>query len=275
MNALRSALICACALSLAACSRDTDGTPFEPDPLAALRFINAVPDTMAMDYRIVSSVTNAGMFDAEFRTNQRFYTPILAGQHMVTVFLSSTDPAIASTVVAEETLNLTAGTNYTFIHSGFMRTGGTPAAAISVVEDSPPTPGGGMVALRVLNLAVGQPAMDVFVGTDDASELPGTTATWTDVAAGSTTDYVQMGVDALRLATTETGLTTPALVANTAAPEGDEATGTSSPIPGVMIEGSVLTMVILPPSVAGSLAPQGGAFDVPGVVFLVDRRPDN
>jgi hypothetical protein len=62
-------------------------------------------------------------------------------------------------------------------------------------------------------------------------------------------------------------------VANTAAPTGAPASGTSSPITGVKIAGSVLTVVVLPRSVAGSQAPQTAAFQTPAFAFLNDRRP--
>ena len=50
---------------------------------------------------------------------------------------------------------------------------------------------------------------------------------------------------------------------------------TSNPIAGASVAGSVITAVIVPASVVGSTAPQGGAFAAPSAVFLVDRRPAN
>lgn len=273
MRSLRLVLLTVCAASLVACERNTEGTPFEPDPLAALRFINAVPDTMALDYRIVDIVTNAGMFDAAFRGNQAFYTPILAtGERTIRVFLSSTDVTIAQTVVGETKFTFAEGKNYTVIHSGFMRTGQTPAVGISIVEDTPPTPAAGKVALRALNLAAGLGAQDVYVGTTTTGR-PSTTAQWTNVPFGQFTPYVELDTAALRVATTATGTTTPLLVANTAAPAGSAAVGTVSAIPGVRIPGSGITIVILPRSVAGSTAPQTTAFQTPAFAFVFDRRP--
>ena len=42
---------------------------------------------------------------------------------------------------------------------------------------------------------------------------------------------------------------------------------------GARVAGSVLSAVIVPRSVAGSLAPQSAPFTVPTAVFLVDKRP--
>jgi hypothetical protein len=262
-----------CVASLAACGRDIDGTPFEPDPLAAVRFVNAVPDTIALDYRIVDIVTNAGSFNAAFRTNQPFYTAIVAGPHTIRVFLSSTDVAVTSTMVSEVTHDFVEGASYTFIHRGFMRSGQAPATEIEIVQDDPPAPAAGQVALRALHLGAGMGDLDVFVGTDaTAGNTPGATPTWANVAYGTFTPYVQVDTAALRFAATAPGTTTPLIVDNTAAPAGADTVGTSSRIPGVRTAGSVLTVVILPPSVVGSMA---ASFTTPGFAFLFDRRPPN
>lgn len=259
---------------VAACEPSTEGTPFEPDPLAAVRFINAVPDTMAMDYRVVDIVANAGLFDAAFRGSQPFYVPILAGERTIKVFLSSTDVTVAQTVVNETKFTFEQGKSYTFVHSGFLRPGQTPAAAVSVADDAPPTPAAGKVVMRALNLGAGLAAVDVYVGTT-TSGLPSGTPRWTNVAFGGFTPYVELDTAALRVAATATGTAAPLLVANTAAPAGSAASGTSSPIPGVRIAGSGITIVILPRSVAGSAAPQTTPFQSPAFAFLFDRRPPN
>jgi hypothetical protein len=261
---------------VAACDEGSDPFPVETVPLAAIRFINAVPDTMALDYRFVDFLTNAGFFDAAFRGALQLYQPIEAGSHTFKVFLSSTDVTVTSNFVNETTFDFAEGGYYTIIHSGYMRSGSTPAATVAVVEDDPPTPAGGTVALRALNLAADLGGVDVFVGTTStAGQPPAAAATWTNVGFGTFTPYVELDTAGLRVAATATGTTTPLLVANTAAPVGDTARGTVSPIPGVRIAGSVITVVVLPRSVAGSMAPQTAAFLVPAFGFLYDRRPPN
>jgi hypothetical protein len=272
MKSSRFVLLTLCGVSLAACERNTSGTPFEPDALAALRFVNAVPDTMQLDYRIVDIVTNAGMFNADFRSNQAQYVPILAGQHTIRVFLSDSALAVAQVVVNETTFDFEQGKSYTFIHSGYMRPGQTPAVTAAIVEDAPPTPAAGKVAVRALNLAAGLGGMDIFVGTT-ATGLPAASATWTNVAFGTYTGYVELDTAAYRVAATATGTVTPLVVANTAAPAGSAASGNTSAITGVKMAGSALTFVLLPRSVAGSRAPQSSAYTAPVVTFLNDRRP--
>lgn len=275
MRTLRGlTLIAATGAALVGCDEGADTTPFDPVPLAAVRFVNAVPDTMAMDYRFVDIVTNAGMFDATFRGSQAQYQPLEAGQHTFRVFLSSFDATVASTVVDETTFSFQNGAQYTVLHAGFLRSGSSPAAAVTIAEDDPPTPAAGKVALRVIHLGAGMNAVDVFVGTNSTSgETPAPAASWTSLAYGDYSPYVEFDTAGLRVAATDIGTTTPLVVANTAAPAGAAASGTSSAIAGVRMAGSALTIVILPPSVTGSMAPQSSAFQVPAVVFLNDRRP--
>jgi hypothetical protein len=268
----RPVLAAVVAAGVLACDNGFDPIPMETVPLAAVRFINAVPDTMALDYRFVDHLSNAGFFDAAFRANQAQYQPVEAGSHTFRAFLSSTDVTIAQQFVNETTFDFAEGGRYTVIHAGYLRSGQTPAATVTVATDDAPTPAAGRVALRALNLAGPLGAVDVFVGEDaTADQPPSATATWTGVAFGTFTPYVELDTAGLRVAATATGTTTPLVVANTAAPAGAAATGTSSPITGVRIAGSVITVVVLPPSVAGSMAPQG--FTTPGFVFLNDRRP--
>jgi hypothetical protein len=270
MRIFHVAALCALAGGLAACDDGTEGTPFEPEPLAAIRFVNAVPDTMAMDYRFTTAVLNAGMYDATFRTVQENYVPFPAGNYTITVFLSSNDPAIAQQVIATVTDDYADAGRYTFVHSGALRAG---SATATILEDNATAPAAGKVALRVLNLGAGMGSLDVFVGTTGTG-LPSGAASWTNVAFGAATGYVEFDAAALRVAATATGTAAPLVVANTAAPAGSAATGVQSAIPGVQQVGSVLTVVILPASTPGSMAPQTSAYQVPAFRFLVDRRPD-
>jgi hypothetical protein len=272
MRIFHVAVLCAFAGGLAACDDGTEGTPFEPEPTAAIRFVNAVPDTMAMDYRFTSAVLNAGMYDAAFRAVQENYVPFTAGSYTITVFLSSYDPAIAQQVVATVTDDFADAGRYTFVHSGALRSG---AATATIMEDNATAPAAGKVALRVLHLGAGMGNLDVFVGTTTGSgTLPSGTASWTNVAFGGATGYVEFDAAALRVAATATATVTPLVADNTAAPAGSAATGVQSAIPGVQQVGSVLTVVILPASTPGSMAPQTAAYQVPAFRFLVDRRPD-
>jgi hypothetical protein len=285
MTRLQFSAICALAFG-AACTKEQSFTEPLP-PLAAVHWVNAVPDTGQQDLRIVDIVSNAGLFDADFRGSTMFYQAIEAGSRTLRIFMSSTtNQQIASTVLTESSLNLTAGAQYTVIHSGFAR-GGAPAKAVTVIQDNPPTPAVGQIAVRVINAAAGLGAVDVWfrphaVNVATADSLPDTRDA-AAVAFGTASTYAAKpvdatGTDSIRIIVTAAGTKTPILfggVNGLKAPAGLAGDIINNPIAGTRVAQSVLTAVVVPASVAGSQAPQGGAFGSPSAVFLVDRRPPN
>ena len=275
MTALRFCALSGVVILGIGCSKEKTFTEPLP-PLAAIHFLNAVPDTMQLDFRVVDIVSNAGFFDANFRDGNMFYTGIEAGSREIRVFLSSTNPSIASQVVWDSTLNLTAATNYTLIQTGFARTGQTPARAALLLTDNPVAPGAGNIGLRVVNAGAGLGNISVNVTLHAADTLPDTPLL-ASVAYGATSGYLTLPVDAVaadssRVVITAAGTKTPVL-ATVKLPAGLAGTATTDPIAGARVAGSVLSAVIVPPSVAGSAAPQTAPFLVPTAVFLVDRRP--
>lgn len=290
MTPLRSLSLCAAAAAVLGCAKDA--TFVEPLPdYAAIHWVNAVPDTGQQDIRVIDIVSNAGLFDANFRGSNMFYQGIEAGTRTVRIFNSSTDPVIASQILQETTLPVTTGAGYTFIHAGFARTGGTPARAVLVIPDTPPTPAAGNVAFRFINAAAGLGNLDFRVTRKAADTLPdaplvgnvafGAASAYTGVKADSMRVFhPRVGVDStvfydtLRVVATAAGTKTPVLFTTTV-PFGSPNTinSTVQPIAGAAIPGSVITAVAVPRSVAGSQAPQSAAFLVPASVLLVDRRP--
>lgn len=275
MTALRFCALSGVVILGIGCSKEKTFTEPLP-PLAAIHFLNAVPDTMQLDFRVVDIVSNAGFFDANFRDGNMFYTGIEAGNREIRVFLSSTNPSIASQVFWDSTLALTAATNYTLIQAGFARTGQSPARATWVLTDNPPAPGAGNIGLRVVNAGAGMGNVDVNVTHHAADTLPDTPLLG-NVAYATASAYLTLPVDAVaadssRVVITAAGTKTPVLAA-VKLPTGLAGTATTDPIAGARVAGSVLSAVIVPPSVAGSAAPQTAPFTVPTAVFLVDKRP--
>jgi hypothetical protein len=240
--------------------------------------VNAVPDTGQQDIRVVDIVSNAGLYDANFRGSTMFYQAIEAGSRSLRIFNSSTDPVVAQTIIGETSLSLSAGTNYTFIHQGFARTGQTPARQTVLLTDAPPTPAAGQVAVRAIHAGAGMGAVDVFfvkrtVNPTTADSLPDTPHV-ANLTYGNASAYVSVAADgtgdALRAVITTTGTKTALATVN--APVGVAGSATVKPIAGATQAGSVMTAVLVPPSVTGS---QATSFTTPGAVYLVDRRPDN
>ena len=280
--------ICAAAVAVLGCKKDATFTEPIPD-YAAIHWLNAVPDTGQQDIRVIDIVSNAGLFDANFRGSNMFYQPIETGARTVRIFNSSSIDTIASQVLSTTTVNTTVGQGYTFIHAGFARTGGTPARTVLVIPDNPAAPAAGQVGIRFINAAAGLGNLDFNVmrkGTDTVPDLPlrgavafGTAATYATVPADSMRVFhPRAGVDSivfydtLRVVVTAAGTKLPILF-TTILPLGSPNTINQvvQPIAGGAIAGSVITTVAVPRSVAGSQAPAG--FTTPAGVVLVDRRP--
>lgn len=290
MMPLRSLAICAAAAAVLGCQKDATFTEPIPD-YAAIHWLNAVPDTGQQDIRVIDIVSNAGLFDANYRGANMFYQPIESGARTVRIFNSSNVDTIASQVLTTTTVNTTVGQGYTFIHAGFARTGGTPARTVLVIPDNPAAPAGGSVGVRFINAAAGLGNLDFNVtrkGSDTLPDLPlrgniafGTAATYANVPADSMRVFhPRTGVDSivfydtLRVVVTAAGTKTPILF-TTILPLGSPNTINQvvQPIAGGAIAGSVITTVAVPRSVAGSAAPQTAAFLVPAGIVFVDRRP--
>jgi hypothetical protein len=258
------------------------------EPAAGIRFINAVPDTGAMDFRFVDIPENSAHWNQGFRNNPVIasnvttsqgvqFKPARAGSRTFRIFLNSTDPAVASTVVMERTVDLVADHNYTVLLWGNARTGSAPALTLTIIDETVADPGNN-VALRVIN-ATGS-AIDVrqYPSTGTAPA----TATWANLAPMTVSSYVTTAPGQLRFNVQPAGGGT-ALFADALALPGAAAVigppGPTDALPGTTVAGSAVTAIVFPRSVAGSRAPQttGSAtvpsYTVPVVTFVWDRRP--
>jgi hypothetical protein len=130
----------------------------------------------------------------------------------------------------------------------------------------------------MLHAGVGLANVDVNVTRHATDTLPDAPAVANLAYKGIGTYFAlardTVAADSLRVVVTAAGPKTPVLF-SLKLPRGIVGTPTSNPIAGAGVAGSVLTAVIVPASVVGSTAPQGGAFAAPSAVFLVDKRPPN
>lgn len=273
--------------TVAGCKREPTFT--EPLPaLAAIHWVNAVPDTGAQDIHVVDIPSNAGLYRSVFRDpntgSNMFYQPIEAGSRTVKAFMAASatgSPAMAQTVLTEVSVTLNQNTSYTFIHHGFARSGSTPAKAGILITDTPPTLGTGQIAVRIINAAAGLGNLDVWVvkravNAATADSLSDTRSAASMAFAAAPSNYLTFPVDgsgdATRVVVTAAGTKTP-ILAQVTAPVGVAGTSTADPIAGGAVAQTVFSAVIVPRSVAGSQAPQ--ALTTPGVIYLVDKRPPN
>lgn len=231
----------------------------EAIPTAGVRFINAVPDTGAMDFRPVDILENTTFYNVAFRGSTLLLyknTQVGTNRHF-RIFRSPTPGAPpaqqlaeAQTVVADiPNVTLEAGKNYTFILWGYARTGSTPAMKVTQLSDDPADPGA-QVALRVIN-ATGA-AIDArdYISTG----APGA-VTWANVAPLTASSYVLRAPGQYRYNVTAAGGANPLFV-DVLAPVGLAETVDLDALPGTTVAGSAVSLIVFPGSVAGTTAAQ-------------------
>lgn len=245
-------LLGALAVAAAACSKDKSGVTNPIGPKAGIRYFNAVPDTISLDFHAVDIVENSDFIHTQFRELKRsYYMAIDPGSRHYKVFPDTILLNVTSSALVDTTLNFTANTNYTIVHAGFSRTSLSPRQRLYVFTDTTPTVPAGQVAVRVINAGTSG-NFDVYNCASTTCTLPATAAL-SNVAPLSPTKYIFLptaATTAFRI--TAPGSTTP--VASAVLPAGDVGGTQIDPIPGSSIAGSVFTLIIYPPSVAGSPA---------------------
>jgi hypothetical protein len=255
------------------CSKETGPFLASTPPIAYVRYVNAVPDSGAFDWRPVDAIENSPF---ALGLNFRGFTPYQAmgaGARHLRIFPTSTDINVTSQIVIDSTITFAANTHYTVIHFGYTRPGSSPEDKLIILEDEFPANLGSQIALRVINLGLGLGAIDVFAPASTADPLPATPA-FAAVPIGTASSYLQLPIGGINLRTTAAGTTDPVL-ASVVADTGATAVPTANltTIGGSRQPGSVITALLFPASVLLSTAPQTTAFKNPSVVYLVDKNP--
>jgi hypothetical protein len=287
MNFSRLFLLGGVAATVAACGGSSDVTVVSPDPAALVRFINAVPDTGAMDFRFVDAVDgvpSTPFVNLKFRDGfDRAYQRVNVGPHHIRVFMgsanvgpsgSTNDPTVVSTVMGDTSFTFALGVHYTFVFYGSARAG---AQKFLILTDNFTPPPSGNFSLRAVN--TNPVAQDVYVtsSTTALTTVSGTPA-FANVAPLAATPYANFAVAGgsgnYAVTATDAGTATP--VRSTLMPVG---TAAVAEVPGVSPAlsatagsrvGGVFTAYIFPASTAGSKA---ASFTTPGVVLQADKQP--
>lgn len=251
--------------TLAACGTTGPTTDGQLQPSASVRYVNAVPDTLAFDVRFVDALQNFPAFGMA-RGTSIAYQPITAGSRQIRVFLSSTNAALAQTVMWDTTYNFAAGKLYTIVTTGFAVVGKTPVRQLFIVEDLPGAPAASQFGLRVVNLAAGAGTIDVFA-TNKSAGVPAL-PTAAALAYGGATGQFSLPTtavgDTLIVRAAPTGTVTFNATGN--ALVGAPGTVTVNPVAGTRVAGSVLTAFVYPTNAAGTTF---------GVATQWERRPAN
>lgn len=296
-RSVKFSLLCLAA-GMGACSSPELVHPTENLPYAGVRFINAVPDSsgaFGMDFRFVDLLESNAHFRITFRNSPSGSVPTAIqykgareGSRHFRVFLDDTLQSIASTVVVDQTVNLTKEHNYTALLWGNGRSTGADKMRFDFWDEDEVAPAAGKIKLRVINAT----ANPIDVWAYRGSTTP-QIATWPAVPAYTRSNYVEVDSGSYNYLVRNLG-TLPGnnLVAATAALAGQVATCSGRPsneytasnpsgcptgqpadieaLPGTKVAGSAITGIIFPPSVAGSRAAQ---FSSTGIGFMWDRRP--
>ena len=283
-------------VAVAACSDDPISREVAPAPFTSIRWVNAVPDTVAMDYRIVDYPSNASEPNLAFRASSGNWRNLPPGAHHIKVFFTNTTQAgtnvsVVSQTFVDTTLTFDEGKKYTILHYGFAKAAATPKQQLVVIEDVPPSPAAGQIALRAINAAPALGTIDLYA--IPAAATGGATtgaATFPALAPGAIAPWVAMSsvaTGSYRVAATAPAST--AALADALAPVGVAAVPSTTvagvvsqpldAIAGTQQEQSALTAVVFGPAVAYTLTtPTGATVVVPGgttggVTVLLDRNP--
>jgi hypothetical protein len=306
MRFTRMSMAAIAVAGLTACGSDVVTKEITPDPFSSIRWVNAVPDTVAMDYRIVDYPSNASEPSLAFRSSSGNWRNLPPGAHHIKVFFTNTtaagqDVSVVSQVFVDTTLTFEQGKKYTILHYGFAKAGATPKQQLVVIEDVPPTPGAGQITLRAINAAPGLGPVDLYTipatavggatsGSPTFTNLaPGAIATWVGLAAlpGPVLPATTPLATTYRIAATAPASTTP--VADGLAPPGQIGVPSTTvagvvsqpldPIAGTQQPLSDLTAVVFGPQVSYKLrTPTGGSVTIPAtttgaVTVLLDKHP--
>jgi hypothetical protein len=273
---LKISVLCLAAGALSACRPD-EVIESEVIPTAGVRFIHAVPDLPAVDFRFVDLVESNAHYNVAFRggpTTSGGITALTkvqfkaarAGARQWRIFRNSTSQTTATIVIDEGTTDLTAGHNYTFLLWGYSNTANGPAMQLTVIDET--VDPGSQVALRVINATAN--AIDV-AHYPDGGTAP-VTPQWNDVPGMTVSTIVNTAPGRIRFDVSD-ALGTPIITNALALPGSPAVTTAPGPfdaVPGTTVAGSAVTAIVFPPSIAGSGA---ASFSSTGHGFVWDKRP--
>ena len=278
MRIHRFAIATLALVGLAACAKDKSGhsTGATVPPLAYVRYLNAVGDTLPLDFRAIDQIEFSQPFLAvPFRgIGLGNYQGYQAGSRKIRVFPNSTDLATTSSILVDTTLSLTAGTYYTVVHTGFARSGQTPKQGLSVLTDALPTPSGA-VALRIINAAPTTGTVDLYITSAAADPLPAA-PTFAGVSYGQVVDYANRTPGAFVVRGYAAGDRTTELFSNAAPLAPTSVISGNTYVGGADAAGTVFTAVVYDAAVLGSTARVNagtGVNTTPKVVYWIDKGP--
>jgi hypothetical protein len=274
--------------ALSACNDDVEPVATQLLPAAAIRYVNAVPDTSALDVRFVDgdiegSPQWVGIGFRSFTGYQR----VRSGARQIRIFTNpapyGNTPAVASQIHIDTTFTFETGARYTIISYGNARASAAIRHRLVIIRDTLPTLTTTQIGVRTIHAAAGVSNVDAYLQLSEAAAGISGPPTAANLAPAQASAYALLTPRpvaalpagsyrwALAPAGTTTGVT---LTPSTSTLLGAAATQTADAFAGVQVGRSVITGIVFPPSVVGSRATQGGDFLNAGLRFLPDRHLD-
>lgn len=247
MRFQRQLLIALATTVVAACAKDVKGVSNVGDipPLAYVRYLNAVNDTLGTDFRSIDHLTYAQPFLATPYRAMGYggYQGYAAGSHHIRVFPNSTNIAVTSSWFVDTTLTLTANTYYTIVHVGLGSGTGAAKQGLLVIPDTFPAQSTTNISYRVWNVGNDLGAVDVYATAATTDALPAS-ATFSNVGYKARSAYVSRAAGPLALRVYPTGNTTTPTIAATLMNAGTAGTTSADPIGGATVAGTIATAMI-------------------------------
>ena len=265
MRLSRFGFLCAAITAIVGCGSD-DITNAALPPLAGVRYINALADTSAVDIRMVDQVEwSATANGLNFRAGIEHQPTEAKARHIRVFSFASRSVSVVQQVIVDTTITFAENSKTTLLLTGSARAG---TAHFVVIDDAPPTPGAGQIAVRAVNAGTG--AIDAYVVADTVAPISGS-PTAANVAVNSVSAYLTRAVGSVALRVTDPGSTTAnaSAVGPVGSPNPIGAAGTYFPSAGVDNAGSAFSVYYFPRGVAGSLQ----TATTPAIIWFVDRVP--
>ncbi|MEJ7810294.1 MAG: DUF4397 domain-containing protein [Gemmatimonadaceae bacterium] len=243
------------AVAVSACDEDNDPTRPRLEAQAFVRYVHAVPDTGATDWRPIDRLELAPPGIAVAYRGSTPYQGIAAGARRIRIFPTSENIDVTSQILLDTTITFEATRYYTLVWTGSARSN---TDRIIVFQDERPTVSGTQFGVRTIN--VGPSAVDVYAAAPGAGVAP----LIPNLAFGTASDYRLLSTGATTLRVTPTASAT--VLASAAAPAGSagDATLNQDQIAGATIGGSLLTAIVTAPT---------GTATAPTIIYLLDNRP--
>jgi hypothetical protein len=244
------------------CGKDATGT-VTPPPNATVRYVNALADTGSVDIAMIDQTQwSANAKPLAFRAASAYQVTEASKPRHIRVFPTSTNAAVTSQIIDDETVTFTPGTRVTLLLTGSAR---AQTARFVMISDDIAPPPAGQIAVRFVNAS--SAAVDAYVTDTTTTPLPGT-PTFANVGPTQSSAYISRPTGRVAAQSTDPGSAT--VTATRAGPNAPASPpGDAFPAAGVNAQYTKFSVYYFPRGVAGS--PQTAT--TPGLVWFVDRNP--